>query len=549
MENKKFKVSVLAMSVGSVLLSGCSSTHTEKWNEADQSFDKNEVKFNQAQEQIKPKDRPLTKIVDDFYVDTAPMAIIKEDKTSLPSIFYSNFTMLYKDRPVALNDIAGEIYVRTGLSINFINNEKIPKKEDSKDETEKDGDVIPPPTPYFDPSQAAQKEEIIYDDKKEEETADNIYIDHQGTLKQLLDFIAVKKGLKWKYDQSSNKIFIYKYDTRTFTIMGFGEEIERDNKITTSMGANGSGGSEQSASSTANEQSITIKAKTAYWNGIKGSIKDLVSLKGSVTFNDVQGKIIVTDNDFVLSSIDSLVENLNKDAFREIMLDVKVINLTITDKRNIDASINIKGINDKFNIGFGSAIDLLNIPDNTVSFDDGKTSAMLQMLDHLGKAKVENSINVVTMNNMPVPLQLTQNRSYLKQISTEEDSDSGNETTEVEVGLVAEGITMTATPKAVGQNVMLDYSLNLSTIDSIEKAPGDVQVQLPITSAKNFIQRTNLRNGVPRVIATIERNVDSNDSTHPLNENLWMLGGSEGVNNKKDVLMVIVTPYITDLNK
>lgn len=543
--NIELKGSVIAVSIGSILLSGCSSTHTEKWNDNDKAFDEGQVRFDQAQDSVTPKDRPLSRIVDEFYVDTVPMDIIKEDKSSLPSLFYSKFVYLNKE-PVKLNDLAGIIYKRTGLSIDFINNEKKPK--DGEETEAQQDNSVPAPAPYFDPNANVQKEEIIYEDEKAPEEEDSIYIDNQGTLKQLLDYVAVKKGLKWKYDSNSNKIFVYKYDTRTFTILGFGEEIERDNKITTAMEGSSSSG-EESESSTANEQSIVIKAKNEYWKGVKESVKELISTKGSVTFNDSQGKIVVTDNDFILSSVSNLVDNLNKDAFREVTLDVKVVNLTVTDKRNIDASLNIKGINDKLNLGFGNAIDLLNLPDNTVSFDDGKTSAMLHILDKIGKAKVENSVQVVTLNNMPIPLQLTQNRSYIKNISTEEDSDSGDETKEVEVGLVAEGITMTATPKAIGQNVLFDYSLNLSTIDSIDEAPGDVNVQLPITSAKNFIQRANLKNGIPRVIATIERTIDANDSSHPLNKNLWFLGGSEGIDNKKDVLMVIVTPYITDLNK
>ena len=223
--------------------------------------------------------------------------------------------------------------------------------------------------------------------------------------------------------------------------------------------------------------------------------------------------------------------------------------MTVTDKRNISASLDIKGINDKLNVAFGNPISdvLATTTENSISFSDNKTSAMLSLLDELGKATVENNLIAPTLNNMPVPIQLTQNRTYIEQITTEEDSDSGDESTEVEVATVSEGITMTATPKAFGQNVLLDYSLNLSTIDAIEDAPGDVKVQLPITSTKNFVQKTNLKNGVPRIIATVERNLESSSSTHPLNENLWFAGGSEGVDTKKDILMVVATPYITNL--
>tara|TARA_Y100001960_G_scaffold321323_1_gene395803 strand:- start:34102 stop:35745 length:1644 start_codon:yes stop_codon:yes gene_type:complete len=540
----KMNKTTIAVAVGAMTLTGCSSTHTEKWNDIDKKAEEREVIFEDYQQQIIPETKPLSQIVNDFYVDTTPMSIIQEDKTSLPSIFHKKF-LIFSEDAMKLTDFAADVYTRTGLSIDFIDNDK--KTEEESDQAALEATPAPEITPYYNPSQQTEVEEIIYEDEKVEEAEDEIYIDHNGTLKQLLDLVTVKKGLKWKYDQDSNKIFVYKYDTKTFLLLGFGEEIEKKNTISTNTKTSNEG--DDSSASSTNSQSISINSKTKYWENVKESVNSLVSSKGSVTFNDLQGKIVLTDNDFILSQVESLVDDLNSDAYREVTLKVEIINLTVTDKRNLSASLDIKGINDKLNVAFGNPLsDVLgSTTENSIAFSDGKTSAMLQMLDEIGKATVENNLIAPTLNNMPVPIQLTQNRTYIEQITTEEDSDSGDESREVEVGTVSEGITMTATPKAVGQNVLLDYSLNLSTIDSIDDAPGDVKIQLPITSTKNFVQKTNLRNGVPRIIATVERNVESAQSTHPLNENLWFLGGSEDVDTKKDILMVVVTPYITNL--
>ena len=540
----KMNKTTIAVAVGAVTLAGCSSTHTEKWNEIDKKADEKELIFEDMQNKIIPKTKPLSQIVNDFYVDITPMDIIQEDKTSLPSIFHKKF-LIFSEDAMKLTDLAADVYSRTGLSIDFIDNEK--KSEDDQEQEVIAATPAPEITPYYNPSQQVEVEEIIYEDEKEEEADDEIYVDHSGTLKQLLDLVTVKKGLKWKYDQDSNKIFVYKYDTRTFLLLGFGEEIDKKNTISTDTKTSTDG--EDSSANSTNKQSISINSKTKYWDNVKDSVGSLISSKGSVTFNDLQGKIVITDNDFILSQVESLVDDLNGDAYREITLKVEIINLAITDKRNLSASLDIQGINDKFNVAFGNPLGdiLTNTPENSIAFSDGKTSAMLSLLDELGKATVENNIVAPTLNNMPIPIQLTQNRTYIEQITTEEDKDSGDESKEVKVATVSEGITMTATPKAVGQNVLLDYSLNLSTIDAIEDAPGDVKIQLPITSTKNFVQKTNLKNGVPRIVATVERTLESAQSSHPLNKNLWFVGGSEGVDNKKDILMVVVTPYITNL--
>lgn len=537
------KKTTLAIAVGSVALSGCSSTHSEKYNEQKEDSQRTMVDFEKAKEDLAPKEKPLSRIVNDFYVDVAPMEIIQEDKNDLPSIFHHEFTVYAKD-PMKLEDLAAEIYGRTGLSLDFINNEKVVENDGSESTEEDDFESQ---TPYYNPSSEGDIEEIIYEDERVEEEDDTLYIDHSGSLKQLLDFVAIKKGVKWKFDQSTSKIFVYKYDTRTFTIVGFGEEIEKKSKITTSMEGDQSSDSGQGSSSTTNEQSISLTAKDDYWESVKGTINSMVSEKGKVSFNDSQSKIIITDNDFVLADVDRIVKDLNHDAFKEVTLKVQVVSLTMTDKRDLSASLNIQGINDKISLSVGKDLDSLTSSENLISFTDGTTSAFMQIFDSLGSATVENSIDAITLNNMPIPVQLTKNQSYISEITTTEDSDSGDEETEATVDQVSEGITMTVTPKAIGQNILLDYSLNLSTIDSIEEAPGDVKIQLPITSTKNFVQRASLKNGIPRVIATVERSLETNSSSHPFNENLWFVGGSEGVSTQKEVLMVIVTPYITDL--
>lgn len=537
------KKTTLAIAVGSVALSGCSSTHSEKYNDQKESVDRTMIDFEQARESVAPKEKPLSRILNDFYVDISPMEIIQESKNDLPSIFHHDFTIYAKD-PMKLEDIATEIYGRTGLSLDFINNEKVSETVTEEMTTSED---YAAQTPYYNPASDSAIEEIIYEDERVAEEENTLYIDHSGSLKELLDFVAIKKGVKWKFDQTTNKIFVYKYDTRTFTIVGFGEEIEKKSQITTSMSGDQSSETGQGSSSTSNEQSISLTAKDNYWESVKETVTSMVSEKGKISFNDTQGKIIVTDNDFVLADVNTIVDNLNSDAFKEVTLKVQVVSLTMTDDRNLSTSLNIQGINDKINLSVGKSLENLTSGENLISFTDGTTTAFMQIFDTLGNAKVANSIDATTLNNMPVPVQLTTNQSYISEITTTEDSDNGDEETEATVDQVSEGITMTVTPKAIGQNVLLDYSLNLSTIDSIEEAPGDVKIQLPITSTKNFVQRTSLKNGIPRVIATVERAVESNNSSHPFNENLWFLGGSEGVSTQKEVLMVVVTPYITDL--
>ena len=136
-------------------LTGCSSTHTEKWNEVNRDAELGEAEFKDQQTKVMPKDRPLTRIIDDFYVDTVPMAIIKEDKNSLPTLFHKKM-VYFSDDAVKLTDLAGDVYKRTGLTIDFIDNKKQSTDENGNvvpDSDETVSDEYVPESGYFDQGQ------------------------------------------------------------------------------------------------------------------------------------------------------------------------------------------------------------------------------------------------------------------------------------------------------------------------------------------------------------------------------------------------------------
>jgi type IVB pilus formation R64 PilN family outer membrane protein len=553
----RFKKTAVAMSLLlSVALSGCSSTHTPKWNEIDQDTNDGANEILSLKEDIIPKDNRFTEVINGFYIDESPIQIVRNSRNDLPVDFYKHIEM-YEEEPIILNQFSTNVFISTGMKTEFINNTNS-STEDTQSITEETEEVAPI-LDFNDQLGGLGAlgggvntviEEVNLATPEEENT---ITIDYSGDLKGLFDQVSVKKNLKWKYDSVSNKVYFYKYETETFVLFGLSEEIETASSVTTNSSTE-SDGEDQGGSTTKNEQTIKFKSEQKYWTEVQETVSSMISGDGRVSFNKTQGKITIIDNDYTLSTVRKYVSDLNYETNKQVTLEIKIVNLKITDERNL--GINLTHLNDSIGssisesltLGLGNAANSVSNSNNTLKWmnSTGNETLAINALDSYGTVKIDTSFSTMTMNNMPVPIQVTKNQSYISDVQVQEGStDGGTPLQETKTDTISGGITLMVTPKAVGQNINLNYSMNLSVIDDLAEAPGGSGIQLPLTSTKNFVQRVSIKNGQPTVIAAFEKTDSKNGSTHPLNKNLWFLGGSETFEKEKELLLIMITPYIT----
>lgn len=553
----KIKTIVKLMGLTTPFIISACSTHTPKWQEESKEYEKANKDYKDMRSGMSPDEIRLVEYNSGFYVDKTPIQIIK-NKKDLPSVFYKQ-TDLFTPVPMKFNDFAGEVFKKSNIIIKFIDNSvPAPQSESGVAAAATASNNIPlntymPPFPINPNDTAGQsqiQESIVEVNNTQVEGAEDIIADYNGDLKGLLDYVAVKKNLKWKYDSTTNKVFFYPFETETFTIFAVAEDIVMDSTITTNTSSTNNSKSNDSGSdaSSANEQKITFKQEQKYWEDVSKTVTGMLSTKGRVSLNKTQGKVTITDNDYNISQIKSYIDNLNEDAYKQITIDFKIINLKLDDKRDIGVNMNI--INDKLKIGFGAGALTADNAFNTLSYANGSgDSILLNILDSLGQVRVDTNIAVVTANNMPVPVQVTQNQAYIKERSIESGSDTSNPIEQVTTDTVSQGVTTTITPKAIGQNVLLNYSMNLGVIDEIQTAPGDTKIQLPITSTKTFSQKVTIRNGEAKVLAAFEKTDSKVGSKHPLNPSLWFIGGQETISKQKEIILLVATPYISTLKQ
>jgi len=545
----KLLVKMMGLSATPLLMMAC-STHTPKWQEENKDYHKSVGDYKDVKSQMNPSEVRYVEFNSGFYVDKTPIQIIK-DKKNLPSVFYKNIE-LFTPAPVSLQDLAGEIYKQSNVSLKFIDNRAPASDKTAKATTAPNANnyVSPPfPEAITGATQVEQAPTIVEINKSKPETEADINIDYKGDLRGVLDYVAVKKNLKWRYDATANKVFFYPLETETMTVFAVTEDINMKSTVTTNTSSSNSSSSSDSDSeaSSKNAQEITFDQSQKYWTDVSDTVKSMLSNEGRVSFNKTQGKVTVTDNDYTLSQIKGYIENLNSDAYKQVTIDFKVVNLKLDDSR--DLGINMNFINDNLSLNFGNGAITAENAFGSLAWTNGNNKALLNVLDKLGTVKVDTNISVVTANNMPVPVQVTQNQAYIKERKIESGSTDSDPIEEVTTDTVSQGVTATITPKAIGQNILLNYSMNLAVIDSLETAPGDSKIQLPITSTKNFVQRLTLRNGESKVVAAFEKTDSKTGSKHPLNPSLWFIGGQETFSKEKEIILIIATPYVSTLSQ
>jgi type IVB pilus formation R64 PilN family outer membrane protein len=339
-----------------------------------------------------------------------------------------------------------------------------------------------------------------------------------GTVKEILDVLALRSGLIWDYTPGSGVVFSDMM-VKTFTIWAAPGKVSYENTITnqskdsTAMSGSGTSGTSVQDTAADNAQTNTTELQFDVWRDIQAEIKSLLSPEGSVSINLSAGTITVRDTPYALMQIEKYITETNEKLARQVALSIKVWSLEVDDSAEAGINLSVFFENSDFSVVAGAApFDLLTAGGSlTAAIVDGKmkgSSALLKGLRSYGNATQVTSGGGIVMNNQPVPIQAIRRDVYLAS-SSQSYNDYGD-TTALTPGEVTTGFAMTVIPHILdGRRVALQYSINLSSLDDLgEFTSGDSTIQLPKVSTRSFSQRMTLKMGQTLVLAGFEQEVD-----------------------------------------
>lgn len=350
---------------------------------------------------------------------------------------------------------------------------------------------------------------------------DVMYVSYSGTLQNFLDTVSANFGLTWEWKSSKGQICFYRLKTQTFSVAASLGKVDINTTITNLSDTGGSSSEEDGVSTqtSSGEQATKMSASYTAWEEIKENIKSMLSDQGRVVYSKGAGTVTVTDYPSVLTDVENYVTQLNDHLTRQVAISVRVYALR-TDKSkdhgiSIDAvfqdeTINVvtKGAAALTEVGGLGQVAAAIIGGQAPKWTDSEV--ILKSLRQVGDATLLTSGHAITLNNQPSPIQVVEEQSYLAKVSSTSTTDVGT-TSELTPGKVTTGFSMLAIPHVLdSKTVILQYSLNLSSLDSLDDiSSGAQRIQVPTVSTRSVLQRVRMPLGSTLVLSGYEEQNDS----------------------------------------
>lgn len=341
-----------------------------------------------------------------------------------------------------------------------------------------------------------------------EEAALSRSIEWRGTLSGLLDHISSNMDRFWAYRDGS--IHFFKTDTRTYSLyLPTGKK-----SLSSSIALTGSGDASGNVS-------VTSENEIDPYVPLLESIKALVAdgdtdiAENAVVLNQGLGLLTVTATPPQLDRIGRIIDSINQRFAQNVLVGVKIYNLTLSKDANAGASMDVIYQNISKNINASLVAPILPNPATglpgqiVVSRPDGDfagSRGLIQALSEIGKVSFVNSGQVVAANGQPSPIQIANEFTFLASSSTTQGVNTGVTTT-----LTPEtrkvGLTANFLPLILGDNrILLQYQINLSSLLSLnEVSSGDSTIQTPNISSQSLQQQAFLRDGQSIVLFGFEQ--------------------------------------------
>lgn len=377
-------------------------------------------------------------------------------------------------------------------------------------------------------------------------TSRTLNISYEGSLRGLLDHVAIASGYGWDYDSKTNTVVFSRLSVRTFTILGapgkreYKDNITNKSRETTRSSIGGSNVNQTVATSDTSSQtaqSNTTDYKFDIWADTEKAVKALLSPEGSVVGNQAAGTLTVRDRAENVRQVGNYIAEINVRLSRQVALTVHVWALEVTDENEAGLDFQMFFANDDISIVAGSLAALGGPGTASATIVSGKlkdSTGVLKALKEWGNATQVTSGGGLILSNQPVPIQAIQRINYIAGSSTSQ-SDYG-QTTEITPGEVTTGFAMTVIPHILDRRrVLLQYSINLSSLDELsEYSTNDLTIQLPKTSTRAFSQRSTMQMGQTLVLAGFQ------DQTQKLANSLGLLNFGRGAKYGKTLLVITI---------
>lgn len=561
----KSKLSIL---MTAAFATGCSQMHTQDFKEIKQT---NEDASDEIDEL---KGKTVAEInsgatIDEIFVNTTPIKIRTRDAVKLPD-FLPEEILVYSGVPMTESELGRMLYLDYGIKLSF--SRMISDKEDettssSKNESSNNIDTMPDGTVSLmnigetgevaqtsqsgssgDDFDSSQDMLALFGNNREKDNSDDARIqkiDYSGSLSGFFDWLALDRGLSWKYDDDTDSFVMYDLDTVVFELIDNTDKFTLESTIDTSSDSDAGSSDGASSSKSSTSQKATFNEEANHWDDIKSMIEQMLSPNGKAAFDLKNGRVAITDTKNAIQKIGRVVDQLNASSGTQVVLNLTFVKVSVEESSEIGTNLTATdlvtgAVQGGANLG-GDLSTFSNI--FNMNFSKAGVSAMIGSLGRLGSISYRFDTPILTMNNQLTPFQSVEEEHYIAEVEKETDDD-GNETLTPTKEVNKTGITSIWKNRVFKDRILVDGKISLIENLSMKEVPDMNNIILPKNALDSHNVKAMLRNGETRVVSIKEINRKVAEASGPFGENSFILGGNEKTKIRREISIILATPYV-----
>ena len=267
------------------------------------------------------------------------------------------------------------------------------------------------------------------------------------------------------------------------------------------------------------------------------------------------GLITITAPRVLLDKIQTYVDTLKEEMYKQITIEAKVLEVTLdkSSEKGIDWSSLLKDSAFNFDVTFGNNGQIY--PDSggfldTISLGTKSFDLVLDALDSQGTTKILANPRISVMNGQPAVIYVGDNVTYISEVET--TMNENNVTTAATTAQVVSGLRL-----EVYATILSDDEIVMSIIPMISQLDTPIQyetfglgnkVGTPFVRERTMNSIVRLHNGEMLIVGGLISSVETNDSS-----NIPVLGkipglkyifGNKQDNSTRTELVVLLRPRI-----
>lgn len=385
-------------------------------------------------------------------------------------------------------------------------------------------------------------------------------ISYAGTLRGLLDTVAAQSGTSWRH--VDGRVEIYALETRVFQVSVLPGSTSMDASITNrstggnrqSGGGGGGGGQEGAQTQMTGGADTNMSIALDPFEDVIEAIKGLATERGVVTATPAMAQVVVTDRPVALARIGEYIEQVNKLATRQVVLDVRVyvVEANRSNGHAISWDAVWSSVSRQIGVDLNAGNSITGGSRMGMSILDAGspwngTRLVLDALATQGNVRELTSASVVTLSGRPVPVQVAEEVGYLESTQVSLVPDVGQQVT-LTPGKVTSGFSMNLLPIMSGKDtILMQAMINLSSLRELRRLGSDSQgntMETPLIDSRQTMQNVRLESGQTLVLTGFEQETLRSNASGVGSPGFRLLGGAKDEDKRSTSLVIMITPKV-----